>query len=296
MTEMEPTKVEVTAEPPPTLPPVHIITDRPRKVYAGMWGPVEIGVVAAGTLAFLAAIILYVFLVIPSNRELVTNRAKASSLEEEAISARTKYGEITSSQDQVGKILNSVDNFETQYLPAVSNGQQALYQRLNGLIMQDGLVNTSGPDYQPLEIAEQNQNQQSQGDDKGREKFRSLYPGVYVTMTVEGSYQNLRRFIREVETGNEFLVISAVELAPSDTEGTRQPTKPVQVAPAGRPNAKANTMQPGTFFQTSPVQQPGSAIQGPRQTGKMHGEVVALHIEMAAYFRRVNFAPVVAQQ
>jgi hypothetical protein len=290
MAELDPTKIEVAVAP------VHVITNRPRKVYGGMWGPAEMGVVAAGVLAFLGAIIIYVFLVIPANRDLVTNRSKADSLEAEVVSARTKYGEISSSQDQVTKILTSVDDFETQYLPAVSNGQQALYQRLNGLILQDSLVNTSGPDYQPLDTAEQNANQQSQGDDKGREKFRSLYPGVYVTMTVEGSYQNLRRFIREIETGNEFVVVSSIELAPSDTQGSKEPT-PVQQFPANRPNVAANTARPSGPVFSSQQSQP--QIQNPRQTGKMHGEVVALHIELAAYFRRPNFAPMttgVAQQ
>src|SRR4051812_27443372 len=121
MAEFEPTTTDVVVDP------VHVITDRPRKVYSGMWGPVEIGVVAAGAMAFLFAVIVYAFFVIPSNGDLVTNRSKADSLEAEVISARTKYGEITSSQDQVTKILGSVDNFETQYLPVVSNGQQALY-------------------------------------------------------------------------------------------------------------------------------------------------------------------------
>lgn len=284
MAEIEPSQTEVVIEP------AHIVPDRPRKVYAGMWGPVEIGVVAAGALAFLAAIIVYVFFVIPSSSELATNKRKADSLEAEAVSARTKYGEITSSQDQVTKILTSVDNFETQYLPAVSNGQQALYQRLNGLIMQHGLVNTSGPDYQSLDIQEQTRNQQGQSDDKGREKYRSLYPGVYVTMTVDGSYQNLRRFIRDIETGNEFVVISAVELAPSDTEVTKQPQ---QIAPPAKPNTKpANTSQPGFFTSVPAIQQP-QMIQGARQSGKVHGEVVALHIELAAYFRRPNFAPII---
>ena len=293
MAELEPTTTETV------IVPVHVITNRPRKVYAGMWGPAEIGVVAAGAMAFLFAIIVYAFFVIPSNRDLVTNRSKADSLEAEVISARTKYGEITSSQDQVTKILNSVASFETQYLPVVSNGQQALYQRLNGLIMQDGLVNTSGPDYQPLDISEQNPNQVSQGDDKGRDKFRSLYPGVYVTMTVEGSYQNLRRFIREIETGNEFLTITAIELAPSDTEGTKQPSQqqPVQTAPAAKPGARPNTL-PSGFSQAGPAmtQQQFQVPQGARQSGKMHGEVVALHIEMAAYFRRPNFAAAGVQQ
>src|SRR6478672_1317852 len=188
MAELEPNKVEVTIEEQSPILPVHVIPDRARRVYQGMWGPVEIGVVAAGAMAFLASIMVYAFFVVPSGRELATNRAKADSLEAEVVSARTKYGEITSSQDQVTKILASVDDFETRFLPAVSNGQQALYQRLNGLIGQYGLINTNGPDYEPLELSDK---ESSSDDNKGREKFRSLYPGVYVTMTVEGPYQNL---------------------------------------------------------------------------------------------------------
>ncbi|MBV9241972.1 MAG: hypothetical protein JO314_08185 [Acidobacteria bacterium] len=275
MSDQTPTPIE---QAPVT--EVHIVPNRPRKVYSGMWGPVEIGVMAAGGMAFLAAIIFYLFFVVPSNRDLATNRAKADSLDAEVASARTKYGEITSTQDQVKKVLSSVDDFETQYLPAVSNGQQALYQRLNGLILQNGLVNTSGPDYQPLDLAEIQNGQQQSQDDKGRDKFRSLYPGVYVSMTVEGSYQNLRHFIQNVETGSEFLTITAVELAPSDTQGAKPET---QAAPVSRPSNKPGSAPVGPFAATQPVQ--------PRQQGKMHGEVVALHIEMAAYFRRPNFAP-----
>lgn len=279
MADLEPVKVEVTVEEPPPVLPVHVIPDRPRKPYAGMWGPVEIGVVAAGAMAFMAALVVYFFFVVPSNRELATNRSKAESLEAEAISARTKYGEITSSQDQVTRILTSVDDFETRFLPAVTNGQNALYQRLNGLIMSYGLINTSGPDYQPLDTI--GQGEQKDQDTKGREKFRSLYPGVYVTMTVEGSYQNLRRFIRDIETGNEFVVVSSVELAPSDAQG--KPSQNGPAIPAGRPQA-----QPGVTMGPAAVQQ---LPAGARQQGKMHGELVALHIELAAYFRRPNFAP-----
>ena len=173
--------------------------------------------------------------------------------------------------------MTSVDDFQTRFLPATTNGQTALYQRLNGLIRGYGLVNTSGPDYAPLEIADQNA-EQATDEERGRAKFRSLFPGVYVTVTLEGSYQNLRRFIREVESGREFIVVSAVELAPSDTDGQKQQNNQTTPAIAGG--------MPG-FNQ--PVVQP--ATQLPRPKGKMHGEVVSLQIEMAAYFRRPDFAP-----
>ena len=39
----------------------------------------------------------------------------------------------------------------------------------------------------------------------------------------------------------------------------------------------------------------GQPAQTARPKGKMHGEVVSLRLEMAAYFKRANMAPVVQQ-
>lgn len=276
-----------------TLPP-----NRPRKVSGGMWGPLEIGAVAVGAVALLAATLAYFFFVLPSNRELARNRSEADRLEAELISARAKYGEITTTESQVAKIVSSVDDFEMNYLPSVTTGQSGLYQRLNGLIAAYGLVNTNGPDYAPLEPADQNAGQQTD-EEKGRSKFRSLYPGVYVTTTVEGSYQNIRRFIREIETGREFLIVSSVELAPSDTEkkdkdtGSQPQTagNPGDVYAPANPNLKT---QPGQNFPpgVNPnfVQAQSQGTQRKSQ-GKMHGETVSLRIELAAYFRRPNMTP-----
>ena len=315
MAELEPKNTEVVVEEPVTV--VEVVR-RPRKVYAGMWGPPEIAVVAISGMVFTAALLMYFLMVLPSSRELARNKSEADRLEAEVSSAKTKYGEITTTQDQVTKIVTSVDDFETRFLPAMSNGQAALYQRLNALIQAYGLVNTSGPDYVSLEMTDQNQGEQQSDSEKGRSKFRSLYPGTYVTTNLEGTYQNLLHFIRDIENGNEFIVISAIELAPSDNDGKKKEN--------GSPNPEANTAavpvtnpgarpgfpnNPGGIGMPSGAQ-PGfpnnpGGIRGPSQPvmsqpygsqaaikpkpGKMHGELVSLHVELAAYFRRPNFAP-----
>jgi hypothetical protein len=265
--------------------------NRPRKVYGGMWGQNEIAAAAVSMLAILAVIAFYLLVVGPSNRELERNRAERSRLELELISARAKYGSITSTETQVAKLMTSVDDFESNYLPVAATGRTSLYQRINGLIAGYGLIPTNGPDFSPLEIAEQTRIDQSD-EERGREKFRSLFPGVYVTMTVEGSYQNLRRFIREIETGNEFVVVSSVELEPSDSEKPADPTKPPPQNIPQRSGVSINSGVPGFDNQPNPVQ---NAAQTPRQRGKTHGETVSLRLEMAAYFRRQVMAPVVAQ-
>ena len=297
MAEQDPLVEKVIVEKETTVveprPEVELITDRPRKVYAGMWGVPEIAAVAVSALVVMLVMVVYFFWVIPSDRELARNLSEADRLESELMSAKSKYGEITDTQTQVATLVSSVDDFEARYLPISKTGQTALYQKLNGLIAAYGLVNTAGPDYSPLETTEMGAGEES-SDQKGRSKFRSLYPGVYVSTTVEGSYQNIRRFIREIETGRDFIIVSAIELAPSDARQEKQPSgqpgptpNVVQVTPSfGRPDPRGF---PGMSNPSAgaPVQ-----MTKPRPQGKTHGEIVSLRIELAAYFRRPNFAPV----
>ena len=267
--------------------------NRPNKVYAGMWGQTEIATVGVGMLAILTVILLFIFLVLPAKKELEQNRAERDRLERELTTARSRYGTITSTEERVARLISSVNDFETRFLPIASNGRNALYQRINGLISAYGLVNSSGPDYAPLEIADSGSSNQSSEEESGRAKFQSIFPGVYVTMTVEGSYQNLRRFIREIETSDQFVVVSAVELEPSDNNEKENQTTTarinnVQISPINQnePIGAAFPGQPGQVAAQPQTQPRPKAV-----SGKTHGETVSLRLEMAAYFRRPNFVP-----
>ncbi len=276
--------------------------NRPHKVYAGMWGQTEIATVGVGMLAILTVILLFIFLVLPAKKELEAKKAEQDRLESERRTAINRYGTITSTEEQVAKLVASVDDFETRFLPIAANGKTALYQRINGLISAYGLVNTSGPDYAPLEIADGRGNQQTSEEETGRNKFQSIFPGVYVTMTVEGSYQNLRRFLREVETSNQFVVVSAVELEPSEnSEKEKQSsggavinsaTLTQQTGVPLNPNG-GMTVPPATGAGTMNPAMPGASSQPQNRAarGRTIGETVSLRLEMAAYFRRPNFVP-----
>jgi hypothetical protein len=263
-----------------------IPNNRPRKVYGGMWGPLEVGALGAAMMVILAAMGVFFFLTLPAKRELEAHRLRKDTLEQELISARTKYGDITSTETQVAKLVSSVDQFETTYLPVATNGRTSLYQRLNNLIGSYGLTNTSGPDYAPLEIADATHGAESE-EERGRARFRSLFPGAYVTMTLEGSYQNLRRFIRDIETGNEFVIISSIELEPSDSQSNAQR------------KTESDSDQSLTDMQMSPNGPGMRPAPGPQITprkGRTLGEVVSLRLEMAAYFRRSTLPAVPAAE
>lgn len=249
---------------------------RPRKVYAGMWGLPEMIVVGSGLLGVLAFVLLLAFLVLPAQRELENNKTRRNEIERDLTTARSRYGTITTTKERVGELIRSADDFETRFLRSENDAKVTLYQRLNGLMSALRLVNTSGPDYVPLDISGRNGAQTAE-DRSGRSRFISIYPGVYVTMTVDGSYQNLRRFIREIETGGEFIVISAVELEPSENKDNNK--KPEQ------PAATEEPPQPGT------VGQPVATGDAKVDRGKYYGETVTLRMELAAYFRRADFSP-----
>lgn len=242
-----------------------VISDlRRKRVYAGMWGPLEIAV--AGIAAFLLLISLagYLFFVVPAERELAAGRNTRDDLDSELRAAREKWGDIRDTESQVKKLLISAEDFEFSALREESLGTTAVYQRINVLINAYDLKNTSGPDYVPLEVTDAQQaRQKSTGTRSGRDKYKSLFPGIYVTTTVEGSYSDLRRFMRDIETSQEFVAITSVELEPADEQENKAETQAVQIA---GPNGQ-------------------KTIQNFKK-GRYRGSRVSLRIEMAAYFRR----------
>lgn len=278
--------IVIEKEPQLDIPPAN----RPRRVYKGMWGPAELAAFAVALLAMLSVLALYLFYVIPSNRELEFAKAERDRLERERTEAQAKYGNITSTQQRVAELIQSVDQFETNYLPLAATGRTSLYQRLNSLIVGYGLTNTSGPDYSPLEIGSEQDRSGNSDEQRGRDRFLSIFPGVYVTMTVEGPYSNIRRFIREIETGREFVLISSVELEPSETRRRpnveAQPQQEIPVAPQDPTR--------GGFPGMDRFPQPQQAPAARPPQGRTMGDVVSLRLEMAAYFRRTSAAPVLA--
>lgn len=245
------------------------------RVYAGMWGRAEIAAVGIGALALFAVIVVFAMIVLPARKKLSDAKSEQAAVEQQVVSAKEKYGKITTTEEQVARLVQSATNFETAYLPIDSLGQTALYQRINTLIGTYGLVNTSGPEYTPLEVAQGNGSKET--GERGREKYRSIFPGVYVTMTLDGTYADIRKFISDIETSDQFVIISAVGLEPSE-QGRKTETSP-EVEPVG-PNSRMSPQYP--MAQQAPQTTPRRAAKG---------ETVSLKIELAAYFRRQNAQP-----
>ncbi len=275
-----------------------IPANRPREVYKGMWGTPELAAAAVSMLAIFSVLAFYIFVVVPSNNELELARAERDKLERERNEAQAKYGNITSTQQRVADLITSVDDFERNHLPMAANGRTAVYQRINSLISGYGLTNTSGPTYAPLEMDPNRPVSVSETETTtGRDRYLSLFPGIYVSMTVEGPYANIRRFIREIETGRDFVLISSVEIEPADVRQRRQAAEQATADVASQdPTRQVNpNFGSASRFPNNPTvpNQPASAR--PPQ-GRTMGDVVSLRLELAAYFRRMNAAAVPAME
>jgi hypothetical protein len=129
-------------------------------------------------------------------------------------------------------------------------GRITLYNVLIQLVRSNNLRNTSGPVYNYLE-AKGSSAAQTASARTVNSRWQSLYPGIGVTITVEGQYASLRRFVRDIESSNQFIIINAVELErASDTD---------IVADGSTPRARPT--------------------------------LVSLRLDMAAYFRRDSVDP-----
>jgi Tfp pilus assembly protein PilO len=278
-----------------------------RTVKSGMFGIPEFIAVGLGILSLLAVAAFYLIWVSPANADVTRHKKDRDETETQLKAEKVKLGNFTTTKDRVEELVNSVDFFERNYLPIAENGKTALYQRINALISAYGLVNTTGPDFSPLDTITAKQSQQNDKE-KGRNKFQSLFPGVYVSTTVEGSYQNLRRFMREIESSGQFVIISTVELEAAEGNSQNDESKPKQPKSVIPKSNSANPTIPrspidevnnpngiGGFSGKNLAATPKPTPIFKQPKGKTRGESVSLHLEMAAYFRRNMKTEAIAQ-
>ena len=187
-----------------------------------MFGMAEVAALAGSCFVLLLVLLSYLYFLVPA-------RSRVSSLNEDKTrlqaNLKTLQGVAVNdrnTQAQVDRIGSSLTNFESSYLPRLGQGRLEFYDELNQLIVKNGLRNTSGPTYTPLEPA----GTKTVGARTTTTKWQSFYPGISVLVTVEGQYSDLRRFIRDVERSKQFTIINQVELqrahendAPSSAEG-----------------------------------------------------------------------------
>ncbi len=213
----------------------------------GVVGPAELIGLAGSFLILILVIVAYLYFLVPAHSRLEALRVERSLLQSQLRNSKEFVRQGQSTEATVQGITQSLDAFEGKQLLGANPGRMALYDSLNQLIRKNGLRNTSGPTYMPLDPAGSKAG--ASGSRSANTKWQSIYPGIAISLTVEGQYQNLRRFVRDIETSKQFVIINSVELERA-TETNSSPS-------------------PG-----------GASGSGAR------GALVSLRLEMATYFQR----------
>ncbi len=230
--------------------------------------PELIGLAGAALIA-LITVFAYFYFYVPAH-----SRLRSAQLERDRLQAQLRASEVTLKQttttrEAVDTIDASLRDFESNWLAVSGQGRLSLYSELNNLIRSNGLRNTSGPTYTALEpLGSKAQVQATTSTEKqSNAKWQSIYPGIAVSVTVEGPYQNVRHFVRDIETSRQFLIINAVELESLTNSGASQDLPAVRTAPA--------PSRPG---------RPAAPMTAAPASGR--GTLVSLRLDMATYFQR----------
>ncbi len=234
--------------------------------------PELIGLSVAALLA-LITIFAYFYFLAPANSRLTSAQLERDRLQGQVRASQVNLKEDTDARATVDKINASLKDFEGNWLAAPSAGRMSLYAELNELIRSNGLRNTSGPSYTTLEpLGTKAQVQPTvSAEQQSNAKWQSIYPGISVSVTVEGPYQSVRHFVRDIEMSRQFLIVNAVEL-----EGVTQ--------------SNAAPQEVSTPRTSSPPARGGRTALPPSvtQPSRAPGTLVSLRLDLATYFQRAG--------
>ena len=257
-----------------------------RRSPLGMTEALALGVAA---LLVLLTILAYLFLLVPQRSRLQSLKDEHDDLQKLLQTQQQTLGNNRNSQQRADEILSSLEKFQTGHLGQLDTGSKTVVEELNRLILKNNLRISGGISYTQLqEAAPGTDPTQKRAGDQAAQVVQSVFPGIGVTLTVEGTYPNLRHFIRDIEAdNNQFVVINTVELeGVTDSSGSSHLEATTQ-APAPAP-APMMTARPATPLRptmpAAPAEPNGLAASQPQTTPR--GALVSLRLDMAAYFRR----------
>jgi hypothetical protein len=174
-----------------------------------MFGVAEMIALAVSCFVLLLVILSYLYLVVPARVRRNAALADKNRVQANVDKLKKIVSEGQNTEQTVDQIVASLRDFETATLVQQDEGRMELYGELNRLIIKHNLRNTSGPAYTALDPIG---TKVTPGSASAATKWQSVYPGVGVVVTVEGSYQNLRHFIQDLERTKQFVIINQVEL------------------------------------------------------------------------------------
>lgn len=147
-------------------------------------------------------VVLFAGVVYPLGARVRSMEARAETAEQELRAAQredTDARGITQGRDRTDTALKA---FYKDVLPAShASARQATFLRLT-------------------QLAEQHDLQPSRRSTDPKQDRGSTLARLQISMTLRGSYENIRRFIYQVETGGDFIVIDSIALQQGEEAGS----------------------------------------------------------------------------
>jgi hypothetical protein len=147
-------------------------------------------------------VVLLAGLVYPLGARVRSMEARAQAASVELQAAERDYAEargVTQGRDRTGTALKA---FYNDVLPSThAQARQATFLRLT-------------------QLAEQHHLEQSRRSTDPKQERQSSLARLNISMTLRGSYEDIRRFIHQVETGTDFIVIDSIALQQGEDAGS----------------------------------------------------------------------------
>ena len=182
---------------------------------SGMVGvPEVVALVAACALLALAAA-SYFLLLVPARLNLSGLETERAQLQTQIRTATENRNTRVSAGDRVSEIVRSLEQFETGALAPREASINALYEELTEKPRRNGLARAQFSFIHQDEQAQKSQQQQqaAAANLSGTARRRqTVFPSTDITLNIEGTYANARRFIRDVERSPRFVVINGIQL------------------------------------------------------------------------------------
>ena len=217
----------------------------------GTIGIAEIIGLGAGGLMLVAVVVGYFYFLAPARSRVASLMLERDRLQKQLRLSQEDFRRGQGTKETVQRITDSLQRFEDVGLIDRGEGRMLLYEEVNQLIHKNGLRNTSGPTYTGLEpLGSTNPEQAAAAAaNSASTKWQSVYPGIAVNVTVEGQYQSIRHFVRDIERSKGFIVINVVELERA-TESNLQPLLEAGGPKANSANALVSLrLDLATYFQ-----------------------------------------------
>jgi len=222
-----------------------------------MFGIAEIIAVTASCLILLLVLFSYLYFMIPARSRVTSLTAERAQLQTNLKKSQEVLKRDQSTQETVRRITDSLNNFENVSLQQEDVGRMDLYNQLNQLMVKNGLRNTSGPTYAPLDPL----GSKTTPGKSTSTKWQTAYPGIAVAVTVEGPYQNLRQFVKDIERSKQFVIINEVELQRATQSDAAAAAVPTEEGSGTRSSLVSLQLSMATYFQRPGAVMPTSQEQ-----------------------------------